>query len=168
MFPHTLQDGRGIAGSRIRPTCWIVQFTISGGYFQWFLERGISANAVSLRADWASGLLPRLPMRTGGLWPLARAFGLLLSMAWLVADGLDGMIARTTGPPRGAVRAVSRRPLRSRRLHSDLRVPSPHRSEPSRRGRLEICAGVLHALQSNLYESERARFHQPLQGRRGL
>src|SRR5206468_7794742 len=86
-------------GSRDRriedPTnLWIIH-PFSRLLLPWFVARGISANAVSV-GGLALGALAALAWSRWYLWPFACA-GLLLSMAWLVADGLDGMVARATG-----------------------------------------------------------------------
>ncbi|MCC3263720.1 CDP-alcohol phosphatidyltransferase family protein, partial [Paenibacillus polymyxa] len=52
----------------------------------------MSANAVSL-AGLALGTSAALAYSRWEMWPLA-VVGLLLSVCWLVADGMDGMIAR--------------------------------------------------------------------------
>ena len=63
----------------------------------WFVAAGISANAVSV-GGLCVGALAALADANWHRWPFT-FIGLFLSMAWLVADGLDGMIARATGQP---------------------------------------------------------------------
>src|SRR3954453_23971950 len=86
-------------GSRDRriedPTnLWIIH-PVGRRLLPWFVARGISANAVSV-AGLLLGVLAALAYAHWSAWPFALA-GLLLSIAWLIADGLDGMIARATG-----------------------------------------------------------------------
>ena len=73
---------------------WIIH-PAARALLPWFLVRGISANAVSV-GGLCIGALAALAFANWHLWPFA-VIRLLLSMAWMVADGLDGMIARTTG-----------------------------------------------------------------------
>ena len=58
------------------------------------LARGISANAVSV-AGLGLGGLAALAYAQWNSWALALV-GLVLSVGWLIADGLDGMVARAT------------------------------------------------------------------------
>ena len=70
----------------------------------WFVARGISANAVSL-GGLVLGALAAAAYSRWDSWPFAVA-GLLLSIGWLIADGLDGMIARATGTASALGRAL--------------------------------------------------------------
>src|SRR5437763_3814018 len=122
----------------------------------WFVSRGISANAVSI-GGLALGALAALAYSRWYLWPFASA-GLLLSMVWLVADGLDGMIARATGTASPLGRFLDG-------VCDHCVFVLIYIALAASIGTLEAwilggCAGVLHALQSNLYERERARFHR--------
>src|SRR5205823_3536255 len=84
--------------------------------------------------------------------------GLLLSAAWLVADGLDGMIARATGTASPLGRFLDGVcdhvvfVLIYISLAASLGTPGAWI--------LAGCAAALHALQSSIYEGERARFHR--------
>src|SRR3546814_16999807 len=70
----------------------------------WALRLGVPANMVSI-----AGLLVGIASALAYFhWqnPLWAAAGLLLSLGWLVADGLDGMIARATGTSSAADRVL--------------------------------------------------------------
>src|SRR5438105_9806081 len=126
----------------------------------WFVSRGISANAVSI-GGLALGALAALAYSRWYLWPFACA-GLLLSAAWLVADGLDGMVARATGTASPLGRFLDGVcdhgvfVLIYIALAASIGTPGVWI--------LGACAGALHALQSSLYEGERARFHRRCMG----
>jgi len=121
-----------------------------------FVSRGISANAVSV-AGLCLGSLAALAYANWRVWPFP-LIGLLLSIAWLVADGLDGMIARTTGTASPLGRFLDG--LCDHGVFLLIYVALATSIETAEAWTLAICAGLLHALQSNFYESERARFHR--------
>lgn len=122
----------------------------------WFLERGISANAVSL-AGLALGTLAALAYSQWKIWPFG-VVGLLLSVGWLVADGLDGMIARATGTASPLGRVLDG--LCDHGVFILIYVSLALSIGTLEGWALAIAAGVAHMVQSNIYESERARFHR--------
>jgi phosphatidylglycerophosphate synthase len=121
-----------------------------------FLERGISANSVSLGGLFL-GTLAALADANWSHWAFAW-IGLLLSMAWLIADGLDGMIARATGTASSIGRFLDG--LCDHGVFTLIYVALAVSIGTLDAWILGACAGVFHALQSNLYEGERARFHR--------
>ncbi len=121
-----------------------------------FLSRGVSANAVSV-GGLGLGVLAAIAFANWRLWPFA-FIGLLLSIAWLVADGLDGMIARATGTASPLGRLLDG--LCDHGVFLMLYVALVASMGTIESGILAACAGVVHAVQSNFYESERARFHR--------
>lgn len=122
----------------------------------WFLARRVSANAVSV-GGLGLGALAALAFANWQSWPFAW-IGLLLSMAWLVADGLDGLIARATGTTSALGRFLDG--ICDHGVFLLIYVGLAVSIGSVGAWILGACAGVLHALQSNLYESERARFHR--------
>jgi hypothetical protein len=126
----------------------------------WFVSRRISANAVSI-GGLCIGALAAAAYSRWDLWPFAVA-GLLLSVAWLVADGLDGMIARATGSASALGRFLDG--LCDHGVFFLIYVALAWSIGGLGTWVLACCAGVAHALQSNLYESERARFHRRCRG----
>src|SRR5438874_6142254 len=126
----------------------------------WFVSRRISANAVSI-GGLALGALAALAYSKWDLWPFACA-GLLLSAAWLVADGLDGMIARATGTASPLGRFLDG--LCDHGVFVLIYIALAASIGTLGTWILAGCAGALHALQSNLYEGERARFHRRCMG----
>src|SRR3954451_20643031 len=123
----------------------------------WFLERGISANAVSL-GGLCLGALAALSFANWHVWPFAW-IGLLLSMAWLVADGLDGMIARATGTASALGRFLDGICDYGVFLLLYLALAGATGAWA-----LALAAGAIHAIQSTLYEGERVRFHRRIRG----
>src|SRR3954451_22222863 len=151
-------------GSRDRriedPTnLWIIH-PFSRLLLPWFVSRGVSANAVSI-GGLALGALAALAYSRWDLWPFACA-GLLLSAAWLVADGLDGMIARATGTASPLGRFLDG--VCDHVVFVLIYVSLAASIGTREAWILAVCAGALHALQSSLYEGERARFHRRCMG----
>jgi CDP-diacylglycerol--serine O-phosphatidyltransferase len=147
-------------GSRDRriedPTnLWIIH-PLSRLLLPWFVSRGISANAVSI-GGLALGSLAALAYSRWYSWPFACA-GLLLSAAWLVADGLDGMIARATGTASPLGRFLDG--LCDHGVFVLIYIALAASIGTRDAWVLAGCAGVLHGIQSSIYEGERARFHR--------
>jgi CDP-diacylglycerol---serine O-phosphatidyltransferase len=122
----------------------------------WFVSKGISANAVSA-AGLCLGGLAALAFANWRLWPFA-CIGLLLSIAWLAADGLDGMIARATGTASQVGRILDG--VCDHGVFLLIYVALAASIGTAEAWLLAAFAGLLHALQSNLYEAERSRFHR--------
>src|SRR5438309_1899771 len=138
---------------------WIIH-PAAHSLLPWFLERGISANAVSL-GGLCLGALAAVADANWHHWPFTCA-GLLLSVAWLVADGLDGMIARATGTASALGRFLDG--ICDHGVFALIYIALAVSIGTLDAWILGACAGVIHALQSNLYESERARFHRRRMG----
>jgi len=126
----------------------------------WFISRGISANAVSI-GGLCIGSLAALSYFNWRLWPFA-CIGLLLSIAWLIADGLDGMIARATNTASPLGRFLDG--LCDHGVFLLLYVTLAASVGTREAWVLSGFAALLHALQSSLYEGERARFHRRRSG----
>lgn len=126
----------------------------------WFVARGISANAVSV-AGLALGAAAAFAYSNWAAWPWAIA-GLLLSIAWLIADGLDGMIARATRTASPLGRALDG--LCDHGVFVLIYLVLASSIGTVEGWALAVAAGAAHAVQSNLYESERARFHRRCKG----
>lgn len=122
----------------------------------WFIERGISANAVSL-AGLGLGTSAALAYTQWEIWPF-NFVGLLLSVCWLVADGLDGMIARATGTASPLGRVLDG--LCDHGVFILIYVSLAFSIGTLEGWALAVAAGIAHMVQSNMYESERARFHR--------
>ena len=151
-------------GSRDRriedPTnLWIVHPS-SRLLLPWFVSRGISANAVSI-GGFVVGALAALAYSRWYLWPFACA-GLLLGVAWLVADGLDGMIARATGTASPLGRFLDG--LCDHGVFVLIYLALAASIGTRDVWILAACASALHAIQSSVYEGERARFHRRCRG----
>jgi CDP-diacylglycerol---serine O-phosphatidyltransferase len=90
------------------------------------------------------------------------AAGFALFLCWLIADGLDGMIARATGTTGAFGRFLDGAcdhlvfVLLYVALAASLGTPQGWA--------LAAAAGVAHALQAALYEGERTRFHRRIRG----
>lgn len=126
----------------------------------WFIARGISANAVSVAGLLLGGLAAL--SYAGSTVPLLSLTGLMLSVAWLIADGLDGMIARATGTASPLGRALDG--LCDHGVFILIYIALALRVATVEGWALAFAAGAAHAVQSNLYESERARFHRRCRG----
>lgn len=129
----------------------------------WFVARGISANAVSI-GGLALGIAAAFAYSNWTAWPWALA-GLLLSVGWLIADGLDGMIARATGTASPLGRFLDG--LCDHGVFVLIYVVLASSIGTVEGWALAISAGVAHAVQSSLYEGERARFHRRCKGDAG-
>jgi CDP-diacylglycerol--serine O-phosphatidyltransferase len=124
------------------------------------LRRGVSANAVSV----AGLVLGTAAAAAYWRWadPLWATLGFLLSVGWLVADGLDGMIARATGSASDLGRLLDG--LCDHAVFVLLYV-SLAASIGTRGGwLLAVSAGAAHAVQASLFEGERMRFHRRVAG----
>lgn len=126
----------------------------------WFLARGISANAVSV-LGLILGTLAALAYANWHSWPFV-FLGLLLSTGWLIADGLDGMIARATGTASALGRALDG--ICDHGVFALLYIALAYSIGTLEGWLLATAAGILHAVQSSLYEGERARFHRRCKG----
>lgn len=124
------------------------------------LRLGVSANAVSLAGLALGAMAAACYLR----WESA-AFalaGLILSIGWMVADGLDGMVARATGTASAAGRFLDG--LCDHGVFVLIYVALAGSLDSAMGWMLALVAGVLHAAQSSLYEGERARFHRRARG----
>lgn len=124
------------------------------------IARGVAANAVSVM-----GLLlgagAALCFARFDAWPFAFG-GLLLAFAWLVADGLDGMIARATGTAGPLGRVLDG--LCDHGVFALIYLALAISIDTTHAWTLACIAGGAHAIQSSLYEGERARFHRRIRG----
>ena len=92
-------------------------------------------------------------------WALA---GLLISLAWLIADSLDGMVARATGTTSAFGRELDG--LCDHGVFAALYVALAVSFNDRATWCLVLVAAAAHAVQANLYEAERERFHRRLNG----
>jgi len=151
-------------GSRDRriedPTnLWIIH-PAGRALLPWFVARGISANAVSV-GGLVLGASAALAYANWQYWPFA-LLGLFLSVGWLIADGLDGMIARATGTSSALGRALDG--VCDHGVFALIYLLLAFSIGTLEIWALAVSAGVLHAVQSSLYEGERARFHRRCKG----
>ena len=124
------------------------------------LRLGLSANAVSI-LGLLVGILAALCYAR---WqhPLAAIAGLALSVAWLIADGLDGMIARATNTAGALGRMLDG--LCDHGVFILIYVAMALSIGTVEGWALAVTAGAGHIVQSSLYEGERARFHRRARG----
>lgn len=94
--------------------------------------------------------------------PWAAVLGLLLSVAWLIADGLDGMVARATGTSSAIGRMLDG--LVDHGVFILIYVRIAISIGTTEGWVLAVTAGAAHMVQSSLYEGERARFHRRIRG----
>ena len=126
----------------------------------WFVARGISANAVSV-GGLVLGTLAAIAFANWAYWPLVFV-GLLLAVGWLIADGLDGMIARATGTASALGRALDG--ICDHGVFAVIYVGLAMSVDTTEGWIVAWAAGAIHAVQSSLYEGERARFHRRCKG----
>ena len=126
----------------------------------WFIARGISANAVSV-GGLILGIMAAAAYYHWTSWPFT-VLGLFLSIGWLIADGLDGMIARATGTTSALGRFLDG--FCDHGVFILIYVSIATSIGTASGWALAIIAGALHATQSNIYEGERARFHRRRDG----
>jgi len=129
----------------------------------WFVARRISANAVSV-GGLVVGAMAALAFAQWAAWPVA-LLGFLLAIAWLIADGLDGMIARATGTASPLGRFLDG--LCDHGVFFLIYLALVLSIGTTAAWLLAAAAGAAHALQSSLYEGERARFHLRIKGQAG-
>jgi CDP-diacylglycerol---serine O-phosphatidyltransferase len=123
----------------------------------------VSANAVSL-----IGLALGIAAATA-YWqwanPIAALLGVLLSIGWLIADGLDGMVARATGTTSAFGRLLDG--VCDHGVFVLIYVTIATQIGTGEGWALAVTAGAAHVAQSSLYEAERARFHRRVRGDSG-
>lgn len=107
------------------------------------------------------GLFAALCYANWHSWPFA-VLGLVLSIGWLIADGLDGMIARATGTASPLGRALDG--LCDHGVFALIYTALALSIGTLEGWVLAFAAAAAHAVQSNLYESERARYHRRCKG----
>ena len=124
------------------------------------LKAGVSANAVSV-IGLGCGIVAALAYAD---WhhPAMALVGLVFSVAWLVADGLDGMIARATRTASALGRMLDG--LCDHGVFALIYVALAWTVGTAEGWTLAIAAAGCHAVQSSLYEGERARFHRRARG----
>lgn len=124
------------------------------------LRAGISANLVSM-IGFGIGVGAALAF---ALWttPGMAFVGLALGLLWLVCDGLDGMIARATGTASAFGRVMDG--VCDHGVFVVIYVLLAASIGTAEAWTLAVVAGAAHAVQSSLYEGERARFHRRVRG----
>lgn len=97
--------------------------------------------------------------------PVLATVGFVLAIAWLIADGLDGMVARATGTASPLGRVMDG--ICDHGVFVLIYVAMATSIGTVEGWTLAVAAGVAHAVQSSLYEAERARFHRRIKGDSG-
>lgn len=124
------------------------------------LKHGVSANLVSF-LGLGCGTVAALCYLGWRDWRLA-SLGFLLCISWLIADGLDGMIARATGTASAFGRFLDG--LCDHGVFALLYLALGFSLGTAEGWLLMAVAGAAHALQSSLYEGERTRYHRRRRG----
>ncbi len=124
------------------------------------LRARISANLVSVAglAVGAGAAAAYLGWRD----PALATLGFLLTIAWLVLDGLDGMVARATGTASPLGRFLDG--LCDHGVCLILYLALGASIDTPEAWITGTLAGLVHAVQANLFESERARYHRRVRG----
>ncbi|WP_457309883.1 CDP-alcohol phosphatidyltransferase family protein [Sphingomonas sp. UYAg733] len=97
--------------------------------------------------------------------PLAAVVGLILSIGWLIADGLDGMIARATQTASPFGRLLDG--ICDHGVFILIYIVIATSIGTGEGWALAFTAGGAHIIQSSLYEAERSRFHRRVRGDSG-
>jgi hypothetical protein len=124
------------------------------------LKARISANMVSV-----AGLAVGTGAASAYLgWrdPALATLGFLLTIVWLVFDGLDGMVARATGSASPLGRFMDG--LCDHGVFLILYLALGAAVDTPEAWITGTIAGFVHGIQSNLYEGERARYHRRARG----
>lgn len=124
------------------------------------LRLRISANSLSL-AGLALGIGAAFAYLLWPDWRMA-SLAFALSVGWLIADGMDGMVARATGSTSAAGRILD-----GICDHAVFLVLYVLLALSIDQYLLPTLAGIVHAFQATLYESERGRFHRRIRGEPG-
>ena len=124
------------------------------------LRLGISANAVSFMGL-CIGAAAALAYSRWPDWRFA-TIGFLLSAGWLIADGLDGMVARATGSASPIGRVLDG--LCDHGVFACLYISLALSIGGAETWLLGFAAAIFHGVQASLYEGERARYHRRLRG----
>lgn len=142
-----------------RTNLWIIHLA-GRALLPWAIGGRVSANAVSI-AGLALGAGAAIAY---GQWPsaLAATLGFALSVAWLIADGLDGMIARATRTASAFGRFLDG--LCDHGVFILIYLALALSIGTIEGWALTVAAGIAHIVQSSLYEAERARFHRRVRG----
>lgn len=127
------------------------------------LRLGLSANPVSL-AGLILGAAAAAAFFRWSDWRYA-TLGFGLAVLWLIADGLDGMIARATATASAFGRFLDG--LCDHGVFLLLYLSLAASIGTPGTWWLAGAAGVAHVIQSTLYEGERTRFHRRLRGDAG-
>lgn len=120
------------------------------------LRAGISANAVSI-TGFVLGAGAAAAFYLWRDWRLA-TLGLVLCIGWMIADGLDGMIARATGTASELGRFLDG--VCDHAVFACLYACLAASIGTPGAWLLAACAGAAHGVQAAVYEGERARFHR--------
>lgn len=124
------------------------------------LALGISANTVSVVGLGCGTIAAIAYSQWGNAW--LALVGLVFSVLWLIADGLDGMIARATGTSSPLGRALDG--MCDHGVFALLYIMLAASMGTAEAWILATVAAACHAVQSSLYEGERARFHRRVRG----
>lgn len=145
------------------PSNWYVVHAAAHALLPHALRLRVSANAVSV-TGLVLGALAAIAFYN---WrePYAASIGLLLATGWLICDGLDGMIARATKTASALGRMLDG--LCDHGVFLLLYVAIAWSIGTPQAWALGLAAGLVHGIQSSLYEGERARFHRRLRGDAG-
>ena len=124
------------------------------------LKARVSANMVSV-AGLAVGTGAALAY-LGWRDPALATLGFLLTIAWLVFDGLDGMVARAAGTASPLGRFMDG--LCDHGVFLILYLALGASIDTPEAWITGTIAGLVHGVQANLFESERARYHRRVRG----
>ena len=156
-----LADPDGSRDPRIEDPTNLYLVHLSGRLLlPWALRIGLPANPVSL-AGLALGAAGAAAYFRWSDWRYA-LLGLGLCVLWLIADGLDGMIARASGTASAFGRFLDG--VCDHVVFVLLYLSIAGSIGTGASWLLAVTAGAAHAVQATLYEGERTRFHRRMKG----
>ncbi len=138
---------------------WLIH-PASRALLPWAVRFGVSANIVSV-TGLCLGAAAAICYYRWPDWRFATS-GLLLCIGWLVADGLDGMVARATGTASALGRILDG--LCDHGVFALVYISLAVSLGTLEAWLIGSVAAATHAVQSSLYEGERARYHRRLKG----
>lgn len=164
MAPAWLPDPDGSRDSRVEDPTNLYLVHLSGrALLPLALRIGLPANLVSLMGL-AFGAGAAVAYFRWADWRYA-CLGLGLCVLWLIADGLDGMIARAAGTASAFGRFLDG--VCDHAVFALLYLSLAGSIGTKTAWALAAASGAVHAIQATLYEGERTRFHRRMKGDAG-
>lgn len=138
---------------------WPADFA-ARGLVPGMLKLGISANAISIGGFLAGAVAALILSKASGVDAVLLSF--VMSALWLLADSLDGMVARANGTASAIGRELDG--LCDHGVFILLYVALALSMRGLAGWCLVLAAALAHVIQANFYEAERGRFKRRVRG----